>query len=146
MNKALNKTQKKKYINCLFVALVLISSPGCSGVAVALLGAGAGVGVSYTLDGFVYKTVMKPTQTVEQASVRALKKMGIAVTGQKTRDNGVLLVYGRAEDRNVIVRLEPVSKRSTRIRTRVQMPSVILHDKATAVAIIAQTERVLARG
>ncbi|MEH6638991.1 MAG: DUF3568 family protein [Porticoccaceae bacterium] len=128
------------------MVMLVFSTSACEPVSLALLGAGAGVGMGYSLDGYAYKTVMMPASTVQRASVNALGRMGIKVTGKKTHESGVLMVFGRAEDRNVIVRLEPISKRSTQIRTQVRMPSVIFHDKATASAIIAQTERILARG
>lgn len=128
------------------LVMILSSLSACGSVSLALLGAGAGVGMSYTLDGYAYKTVMVPAHTAERASVKALGRLGIAVTGKKTRESGVLMVFGRAEDRNAIARLEPVSTRSTQIRNQARMHSAILHDKATAAAIIAQTERILARG
>ena len=137
-----------KFRTYVLIVMLVFSTSACEPISLALLGAGAGMGMGmgYSLDGYAYKTVMMPASTVQRASVNALGRMGIKVTGKKAHESGVLMVFGRAEDRNVIVRLEPISKRSTQIRTQVRMPSVILHDKATASAIIAQTERVLARG
>ena len=135
-----------KLRNYVLIVMLVFFTSACEPISLALLGAGAGVGLGYNLDGYAYKTEMMSASTVEKASVNALGRMGIDVTGKKTHENGVLMVFGRAEDRNVIIRLEPISKRSTQIRTQVRMPSVILLDKATASANIAQTERILARG
>jgi len=137
---------KYKLNSYLAMVLLVLSISGCGGITLALLGAGAGVGMSYSIDGYVYKTLLVPTHKAEKASVRALDHMGIAVTAKKTHESGTLMVFGRVDNRNVIIRLEPLSERSTQIRTQVRKPSVILQDKATAVAIIVETEKVLTKG
>ncbi len=135
-----------KPVSYLAILLVVLSTSGCGALTLALLGAGAGVGMSYSIDGYAYKTLLVPTHKAEKASVRALAHMGIDVTAKKTHEDGTLMVFGRVENRNVIIRLEPLSERSTQIRAQVRKPSIILHDKATAVAIIVETEKVLTQG
>jgi hypothetical protein len=120
---------------------------GCIGVGLTLLGAAVGVGsgtaVGYSLNGVAYRTFAASLPSVERATVVALGDMGLRLQQkQATPDGKTLKASGK--DRDIEIQLEPVSARTTRIRTVVRM-GPFFKDRATATEIIIQTERVLAR-
>jgi hypothetical protein len=105
---------------------------------------GVSTGISHTLSGIVYRTFTAPMKSVERASVRALKDMGIEIVSRETDSNGNRVINATAKDRKIEILLEPLTPRTTRIRAMAM--EGILQDAATATEIILQTERVLARG
>jgi hypothetical protein len=112
---------------------------GCEPVAVTFLGVGAATGVNHALGGMVYKTFSEPLPKVRQATLAALKRMGIKVESVSTTD-GVETIVASANARNNEIVLEPVSARATRMRAQANKSSG-LWDSATATEIILQTEK-----
>ncbi len=110
-----------------------------------LFGVGAGVAtgtsVSYTMDGYAYRTFTAPISEVEDATRTALNRMGIKVAASARTEQGKAL-SARTSDRDIEIELERVSTRTTRIRT-VAKQGMFFKDRATATEIIYQTERVL---
>jgi hypothetical protein len=131
----------------LVLATLLVGPTGCIGVGLTLLGAAVGVGsgtaVGYTLNGIAYRTFAAPLPTVERATLEALRDMGISIQ-EKAAKEKTRLVKASGNEREIEVQLEPVTDKTTRIRTVVRM-GPFLKDRATATEIIIQTERVLAR-
>jgi hypothetical protein len=129
------------------LAALALGPTGCAAVGLTLLGAAVGVGsgtaVSYTLNGVAYRTFAAPLATVERATVTALRDMGLTLEDRQATEDGKLL-KASGKDREIEIRLEPVSAKTTRIRTVVKM-GAFLKDRATATEIIVQTERVLGR-
>ena len=127
------------------VVLLAISQTGCIAVGLTLLatglGVGAGTATSYTLNGYAYRTFPAPLATVERATLKALKKMGIHFEGREATEQGAL-VHAAGNERSIQVRLEKVTPRTTRMRTVVRIKKVLM-DRATATEIIIQTEEVL---
>jgi hypothetical protein len=103
---------------------------------------GASVGISHALGGIIYKTFTAPQKTVETASIRALKDMGIDVVETRVDENGETTIQAKARDRDIEIVLEPITNRTTRMRT--YATDGMLMDTATATEIVLQTERVLA--
>ena len=133
-----------------FVAVFLIATQtGCLAIGLSLFGVAAGVGsgtaVSYAMNGYAYRTFAAPLPTVERAALRTIKAMGFRLDSQEDVKNATRLVKASGNERNVEVRLERVTDRTTRIRTVVSQ-GAFLRDKATATEIIIQTEQVLGRG
>lgn len=129
-------------------ALILLSClllTGCEPVGMTLFGVGTGVAtgtsVSYTLDGYAYRTFTASLPEVEGATRTALNRMGIRVASTARTDQGKALM-AHASDRDIEIELERVSPRTTRIRT-VAKQGVFFKDRATATEIIYQTEKVL---
>jgi len=124
-------------------ALLLLS--GCAAVGLTLFGAGSGVAtgtsVSYTLDGFAYRTFTAPLPKVENAARTALDRMGLKVEASAKTDQGKALL-ATGNDREIEVLFEEVSSKTTRIRT-VAKQGIFFKDRATATEIIIQTEKVL---
>lgn len=126
------------------LSLSLLGTAGCDPVSLTAASIGASTGVNHTLTGMVYKTFTAPLSTVEKASIQAMRDMGIKVASRKTEEDGTRLIIGSAKDREIEVRLEPLTKRTTQMR--VVAKEGLLKDSATATEVILQTERVLSGG
>lgn len=126
-------------------ALVLAASTaGCDPVTLTAASLGAGVGVSHTLGGIIYRTFTAPIKTVESGSVEAMRDMGVKVVSRSTNKMGERVINATAKDRDIEVLLEPLTPRTTRMR--VIASNGLLKDSATAQEIMLQTERVLSKG
>lgn len=123
---------------------VSLGISGCDPVTLTAASIGAGVGVNHTLGGMIYKTFTAPMQSVETATVRAMGDMGIKVDSRATNEKGERVILAKANQRDIEVRLEPLTKRTTQMRAIAS--EGILKDSATATEIVLQTERVLAGG
>lgn len=124
--------------------LLAATTAGCDPVSLTAASLGAGVGISHTLGGIVYKTFTAPMKTVEDGSVMALRDMGVKVVSRSTNEQGERVINAAAKDREIEVLLEPLTARTTRMR--VIASNGILKDSATATEILLQTERVLSKG
>lgn len=126
------------------MAAMAILLAGCDPVSLTAASMGAGVGVSHTLSGIIYKTFTAPLKTVEQGSVTAMRDMGIRVVSRLTNPEGERVITASAKDREIEVLLEPLTPRTTRMR--VIASNGVIKDSATATEIVLQTERVLSKG
>ena len=121
---------------------------GCAAVGLTLFSVGAGVttgtSVAYSLDGIAYKTFTAPLPQVESATRTALDRMGIKIEATSKMEQGKA-IKAQANDREIEIELEMVSKKTTRIRT-VAKQGVFFKDRATATEIIIQTEKALGLG
>ncbi|MCK9283691.1 MAG: hypothetical protein M0P39_05350 [Rhodocyclaceae bacterium] len=128
-----------------YAALLLASalvSGGCEPMAITAFGVGASTSVSHTLNGIAYRTFTLPSASVKGAASTALTRMGFKPeSGRKEGTSEVLVA--KANDREISIELEPLSPTSTRMRSVVKQG--LFYDSATAVEIILQTEKVLAR-
>ena len=131
-------------LKVLSILMLPIFFSGCASVALTAGAIGASVGVNHTLSGMVYKTFTAPSKSVEKASVRALKDMGIKVDTRETNEDGERLLLAFANQREIEVRLESLTKRTTQMR--VVVSEGVIKDSATATEIVLQTERVLSGG
>ena len=130
-----------------FLALLfsLVFLNGCAALALALLGAGAGVAteqaVSYTMNGIASRTLTVPLPRVRRAALSALRRMGIKVEDRGKTEYGEF-IKATGTNRKIEVTLEPITSRSTLMRT-VAKRGFFLRDKATATEIILQTESII---
>jgi hypothetical protein len=124
---------------------VLSFLSGCAAVGMSLFGAGTGVAtgtsVSYTLDGFAYRTFTAPLPQVESATRTALNRMGLKIEASAKTEQGKAIL-AKGNDREIEIVFEEVSSKTTRIRT-VAKQGIFFKDRATATEIIMQTEKVL---
>jgi len=104
-------------------------------------GVATGTSVSYTLDGFAYRTFTAPLPQVEKATRTALDKMGIKIEATAKTEQGKAIKASGIE-REIEVELEMVTTKTTRIRT-VAKQGLFFKDRATATEIILQTEKIL---
>lgn len=123
-----------KAVFCIFWLLLL---PGCASVLVT----GASGGVAYTVTNVAYKTVVCPLDKVEFANRLALMKMKIKYIGRRETGNGVQVI-AETRELNIYIDLEKITPKTTKIAVNAEK-NFILKDKATAVAIIEQTEAML---
>ena len=128
----------------LALLLLAVGTAGCDPITLTAASLGAGVGVSHTLNGIIYRTFTAPMKTVENGSVQAMRDMGVKVVSRSTNREGERVINATARDREIEVLLEPLTKRTTRMR--VIASNGLLKDSATAQEIMLQTERVLSRG
>ncbi len=128
----------------LAVLLLAVGTAGCDPISLTAASLGAGVGVSHTLNGIIYRTFTAPMKTVENGSVQAMRDMGVKVVSRSTNQEGERVINATARDREIEVLLEPLTKRTTRMR--VIASNGLLKDSATAQEIMLQTERVLSKG
>ena len=124
--------------------MLSVSLSGCDPISLTAASLGAGLGISHTLGGIVYKTFTAPMKSVEEGSVMAMGDMGVKVVSRKTNEQGERVISATAKDRDIEVLLEPLTSRTTRVR--VIANNGLLKDGATATEILYQTERVLSKG
>jgi hypothetical protein len=138
---------KRYKVSFHFLSIIGVLSffSGCAAVGLTLFGIGAGVttgtSISYTLDGFAYRTFTAPLPQVESATRTALDRMGLKLEASARTEQGKALL-AKGNDREIEVELEALSSKTTRIRT-VAKQGIFFKDRATAAEIIMQTEKVL---
>ncbi len=121
-----------------FYILWLLLLSGCTSVLVT----GASGGVAYTVTNIAYKTVVFPIDEVEFANRLALLKMRIKYVERLETENGVTIVAETSE-LNIYIYLDEITPKTTKIAVNAEK-NLVMKDKATAVAIIEQTEAMLA--
>lgn len=114
---------------------------GCDPLSITLLGVGASVEATHQIGGLTYRTFTAPLPRIRKASLLALKHMGIKVESTEKTDSGEL-IKAKAADRSIEVELDALTPSITRMRA-VARKNALLVDSATAVEIIAQTEKAL---
>ena len=125
------------------LALALCTLAGCEPFALTSFGVGASTAVSHSLNGITYRTFTATSQQVKQATVGALRRMGIPLDGTEQGPEGETL-RAKAADREIEILLEAISPNTTRMRV-VARNGGIFFDSATATEIILQTERILTK-
>lgn len=124
------------------IPVLAVGIAGCESLALTAFGLGASAGVTYTMNGIVYRTFTAPLQKLTGASLSALKQMDIDVDSTTEGDSSVT-IRAHTHDRDVEIDLEAISHNTTRMRAIVSNSGLLHLDSATAIEIIAQTERLL---
>lgn len=119
------------YLSCLLLLT------GCT----SLLVTGASGGVAYTITNVANKTVVSPIDQVEFANRLALMKMRIKYVERMETGNGVQIVAETSE-LDIYINLEKITPKTTKICVDAEK-NIVMKDKATAVAIIEETEAML---
>ncbi|MDA8105481.1 MAG: DUF3568 family protein [Nitrospiraceae bacterium] len=127
-------TQEKKTLFYIF-GLLLLS--GCTSVLVS----GAGAGVAYTVTNVAYKTIVSPIDQVEFANRLALMKMRIKYVERIEAGDGVMII-AETSDLDIYIDLEKITPKTTKMSVDAKK-NIVMKDKATAVAIIEETEALL---
>jgi len=116
---------------------------GCDPVSLTVFGVGAASGVQHTLNGISYRTFTASMPQVRTATLGSLQRMGIKVSSrEKTKEGEV--IKASANERNVEIELDAVTRNTTRMRTTVR--DGLFMDSATGMEIIIQTEKALYNG
>lgn len=126
------------------LAIMLIAGAallaGCEPLSITAFGVGASAGVAHTMGGITYRTFTAPMPKVKNATMTALDRMGIKVASSSNAE-GSQVIKGNAAGREIEVTLEPISAKTTRMRTVAK--NGLFYDSATATEIILQTEKAL---
>ena len=128
----------------LFLIGACLLLAACEPVAIAILGASASTALRYNMDGVASRTFTAPVAAVKSASLAALERMGLALDSTSSFDSGET-IFARAQNRDVEIELEPITKQATRVRVTAKGGS-LLYDNATAVELVQQTEKLLEVG
>jgi hypothetical protein len=128
---------------------VLVSAtlalPGCQlasvPMAAAVAGAGTSAALTHNLSGTAYRTFTAPLAQVRQATLAALRAMGMHVDSTENTDAGERIAASAA-NRSIMIELEPISARATQMRVAAK-DGGLFYDSATATEIVLQTEKSL---
>ncbi len=77
-----------------FISVALLA--GCEPFSIVAAGVGGSAAVSHTLGGITYRTFTASQQEVKNASLTALSRMGLQVTGTARGEHGAQIVKARA--------------------------------------------------
>src|SRR5436190_21119489 len=103
----------------------------CEPLSITAAGVGGSAAVSHTLGGITYRTFTASAASVKTASLGALNKMGIKVTGTEKGSHGSEVLKAKATDREIEITFESLSSNTTRMRV-VARNGGIFFDSATA--------------
>ncbi len=133
-------------------ALVLAGAAalqGCAGAGLTLFGVGAGVTagttVDHTLSGIAYKTFTTPLPELRTATLGTLDRMAFRVVEDQPAEFGHA-IKAKADERDILVELERLTPRTTRMRVTADQTGFPLRDRATATEIVIQTVYALDEG
>jgi hypothetical protein len=129
----------KKEKKTLFYISWLLLLSGCASVLVS----GAGGGVAYTLTNVAHKTIVSPINQVEFANRLALMKMRINYVERAETADGIEIV-AETDELNIYIDLEEITPKTTKMTVDARK-NIVLKDKATADAIIKETEAMIAK-
>lgn len=121
-----------------FLVLPLMLA-GCEPLSLTVLGIGGSAAVNHKISSTPSRTFTMPLLKVKNASMVALRRMGIQTEEVKKVDNGEVIT-ARVGNREIEVELESLSAYATRMRV-VARNGGFFYDGATANEIIVQTEK-----
>ena len=133
----------------LLVISAVLGGGGCAAIplTVALGGAfsaGAGAAVNagkeYAKSGAVYRTFALPMDDLRLAISEVLERMELAIVSDEM-DEGDRVIEAVARDREITLRLEPVTRTTSRLRVVVERGPLLGKDLATATTIVERAER-----
>ena len=126
------------------LALAALALNGCAvalGALASTVGSGAGLGIQHNIDGVVSKTYTASMPELRSAMLLTLDRMSVGVNEDKQTEEG-WLITGKAQDREISLRLQELTPNTSRARVSVDNDAVF-KDSATAKEILAQTTRAL---
>jgi hypothetical protein len=124
------------------VVAVLLGSlllQGCAVAALTAVGLAGGAGIKHTVDGISYRTFSHSVSEVRTGVLHTFKHMAITVTEDTETETG-WLITASAENREIDIELERLTKRLTRMRAVANIGNFFFKDSATSSAIISLTE------
>ncbi len=130
-------------LGCLFLLGCLAGLPGCAAVVLTAGGLGASAGINHTLSGIAYKTFNNSIEDMYVATLVTLDQLDMAVTNEKETEEG-WEILAEAADREIVIELERLTKRATRMRVVAHEGMIFFKDSATATEIIILTAENLA--
>ena len=131
-----------RQIRAIAAAIGCATLTACAPLMMSAVSAGGSRAISHTLDGVSYRTFTAPLPRVKDASLSALKRMGIEPAGSEQSDNGETIT-AKATERDIEIKLESITHKTTRMR--VAAKNGFLRDTATSAEIVAQIEKALGK-
>ena len=114
----------------------------CAPLLMTAVSSGGSRAVSHTLDGVSYRTFTAPLPRVKDASLSALKRMGVESANSANSDHGETII-AKATERDIEIKLESLTPKATRLR--VTAKNGLFRDTATSAEIVAQIEKALGK-
>ena len=130
--------KQKRNIRLCALCLIFFLS-GCANVLLT----GASGGIAYTFTNVAYKTVAFPVDLVEASNSIALMNMEIRHIRRERRGDSVIIL-AETPRMKINIELEEITPKTTKISVDA-VKSFVIKDKATAAAVIEQTEAILAK-
>ena len=127
-------------IRAIAAAIGCTTLAACAPLMMTAVSAGGSRAVSHTLDGVSYRTFTAPLPRVKDASLSALKRMGVESASAEKFDQGETLT-AQATERDIEIKLEALTPKATRMR--VTAKNGLFRDTATSAEIVAQIEKAL---
>ena len=127
-------------IRSIAAALGCATLTACAPLMMTAVSAGGSRAVSHTLDGVSYRTFTAPLPRVKDASLTALKRMGVESPSAEQSEQGETIV-AKATERDIEIKLEALTPKATRMR--VAAKNGLFRDTATSAEIVAQIEKAL---
>jgi hypothetical protein len=124
-------------IGLYLILTALLLAAGCASILLT----GVGGGIEYSLTNIAYKTVGYPISEVEAALHKSLERLGIKELSLKKTESKLEIV-SETVALKIYIDLQWISNGTTKISVDARK-QIILKDKATATAIIEQTEMIL---
>lgn len=112
---------------------------GCETLSLTLLGIGGSAAVNHHMSSTPSRTFTLPLTKVKNASIAALRRMGIETGAVKKIETGEVIT-ARVGNREIEVELESITAQTTRMRV-VARNGGFFYDGATAAEVIAQTQK-----
>jgi len=131
----------RNLLSILILFGISMLNTGCVAIFAAGAISGAAQYVKYSLDNIAHRTFCGNLDYLTTASLDALKRMNIHVSGVKKHDAGAK-IFAIADDLDIVITLDPISTNATKISIDACKYAVI-KDKATASEIISQIDALL---
>jgi hypothetical protein len=134
----------------LALVVLTLTTPGCAVLAApplmaAVSGGASGVarmGVDMTAGGAALRTFGAPLADVHAAVRQSFCDLALPISEDVVLEDGTVRLTAEARDREIRVRLEPVTPALTRLRLVVGQ-GLLGRDRATATALVEQASRAL---
>ena len=140
----------KKLILRFFILFAALAGAGCAAVPVAMLPvaaqgvmAGASGGISYSFTNVATTVSNYPMEQVAEANLKALRRMGIEITGKK-KGGEWIEIKARTKRLYIYITVEYMTPTLTRLKVNAKK-GLIVKDKGAAFEIVLLTERYLNR-
>jgi hypothetical protein len=114
----------------------------CAPLMMSAVSAGGSRAVSHTLDGMSYRTFTASLPRVKDASLSALKRMGVQSASEVKADHGETIL-AQVIERDIEIRLESLTPNATHMRVTAR--NGLFRDTATSAEIVAQIEKALGK-
>lgn len=125
-------------IRALIALVSLVGLAGCESLALTTPSIAEQAGIERSMGGRSAKTFATTLPTMRLATLKTFERMGIPLKRDKVAKKGWRIV-GNTSGREIVVSLERVTRRTTRMEVIVEGGIPLLGDASTGTEIILQT-------